>query len=159
MSKLTPFLWFDNNCEEAINLYSSVFKENFQQMTLIKYPEGAGPMAGKVMMAEFKIFDQKFKAMDAGPHDKFNDAISFFVGCEDQDEIDNYWNALTTEGGEESQCGWLKDKFGLSWQIIPNMLSSVIAGSDQEGSQRAMQSMLKMKKLNIEELQNAYDGK
>lgn len=159
MQKLTPFLWFNDNAGQAVEFYKSVFGDNFQEILLQKYPEGAGLMAGKVMMAEFKIFDQEFKAMDAGPQFKFTEAISMFVGCEDQVEIDKYWNGLIADGGEESQCGWLKDKFGLSWQIIPNMLSSVIAGSDPAGAGRAMQSMLKMNKLNIQELQDAYDGK
>lgn len=159
MKRLTPFLWFDSNCEEATQVYSKVFQDNFELKLLQKYPEGAGPMAGKTMMAEFRIFDEEFKAMDAGPDFKFNESISFFLGCENQTEIDYYWNALIADGGQESQCGWLKDKFGMSWQIIPNMLSSVIAGNDPEGSQRALQCMLKMQKLNIQELQDAYEGK
>jgi predicted 3-demethylubiquinone-9 3-methyltransferase (glyoxalase superfamily) len=156
MQKITPFLWYDDNAEEAINFYGTVFK-NVKVNTLKKYP--GGPMEGKVMMASFEIEGQKFNAMDAGPTFKFTEAISMMVDCEDQAEVDEYWNKLTADGGEESQCGWLKDKFGLSWQIIPKALIKLLNDPDPERANRAMQAMLGMKKIVVADLEKAAEGK
>ncbi len=161
MQKITPFLWFDNNAEEAMNFYVSVFKENAKIVTIKRYPEGMTDehmkgMEGKVLTGVFELFGQQFMALDGGPIFKFNESVSFLVDCKDQAEIDYYWDALTTNGGAESQCGWCKDKFGLSWQIAPNM-QQWLAGPDSEGAKRAMQAMMGMKKLDIATLEAAYN--
>ena len=156
MQKITPFLWFDNNAEEAANFYVSVFK-NSKLLNIARYGEaGPGP-AGSVMTAEFELNGQEFVALNAGPTFKFTEAISFVVNCETQEEVDYYWERLS-EGGEKSHCGWLKDKFGLSWQVTPTILGKLMADKDQEKSNRVMQQMLKMDKLDIEPLQRAYEG-
>ena len=156
MQKITPFLWFDNNAEEAANFYVSVFK-NSKLLNIARYGEvGPGP-AGSVMTAEFELNGQEFVALNAGPTFKFTEAISFVVNCETQEEVDYYWERLS-EGGEKSHCGWLKDKFGLSWQVTPTILGKLMADKDQEKSNRVMQAMLKMDKLDIEPLQRAYEG-
>ena len=156
--KITPFLWFDTQAEEAMKFYTSVFK-NSKVGTIARYGEtGPGP-AGSVMTATFELEGQEFIALNAGPHIKFNEAISFVIDCETQEEVDYYWEKLTTDGGEESQCGWLKDKFGLSWQVTPSMLGKLYGSGNPEKSQRMMQAMMKMKKLDIVALQKAYDGK
>ncbi|HTK25783.1 MAG TPA: VOC family protein, partial [Pyrinomonadaceae bacterium] len=118
MQKITPFLWFDNNAEEAMNFYTSVFKDS-KQVKVSRYPEGAPAPAGSVMVAEFELEGQRFIALNGGPQFKFTEAVSFVVNCETQEEVDYYWSRLTADGGAESMCGWLKDKFGLSWQITP----------------------------------------
>ena len=154
--KITPFLWFDNQAEEAINFYMSMFK-NSKMGTAARYGEvGPGP-AGSLMTATFELNGQEFIALNGGPHFKFTEAISFVIDCENQEEVDYYWNKLL-EGGKPSQCGWLKDKFGLSWQIVPSVLSKLLSGSDKEKTNRAMMAMLKMVKLDIATLQKAYDG-
>ena len=155
MQKITPFLWFDNQAEEAVSFYASVFK-NFKIGKMSRYGEGGPGPAGTVMTAEFELEGMKFLALNGGPHFKFTEAISFVVGCETQEEIDDYWEKLTADGGKESQCGWLKDKFGLSWQITPTIMGKLMAG-EPEKSKRAMQAMMGMKKLNIATLQRAYD--
>jgi predicted 3-demethylubiquinone-9 3-methyltransferase (glyoxalase superfamily) len=155
--KITPFLWFDNQAEEAMNFYTSVFK-NSKINQVARYGEaGPGP-AGSVMTASFELNGQEFIALNGGPHFKFTEAISFVIDCENQEEVDYYWNKLL-EGGNESQCGWLKDKYGLSWQVVPTILSKLIGSADRQKANRAMQAMLKMKKIDIATLQNAYDGK
>ena len=154
--KITPFLWFDNQAEDAMNFYISVFK-NSKVGEIARYGEaGPGP-AGSVMTATFELDGQHFIALNAGPHFKFTEAISFVIDCQDQEEVDYYWNKLT-EGGQESQCGWLKDKFGLSWQVVPTMLSKLFNTPDKEKANRAMKAMMQMKKLDIASLQKAYDG-
>jgi predicted 3-demethylubiquinone-9 3-methyltransferase (glyoxalase superfamily) len=160
--KITPFLWFDNTAEEAAAFYTSVFK-NSSVGSQASYEEEAGSKVGKpaasVMVVDFEIAGQKFIALNGGPKFKFNESVSFVVDCKDQSEVDYYWSSLTADGGEESMCGWLKDKFGLSWQVVPSVLSELIAGSDREASQRAMHAMLQMRKLDIQTLRDAYDGK
>lgn len=162
MQNITPSLWFDNNAEEAMNFYVSVFKDG-KINRIDRYPEGysEGPMAGmggKVLNGEFEINGQKFICLDGGPIFKFNEAISFTVECADQDEVDYYWEKLSAVP-ESEQCGWLKDKFGLSWQIVPKQLGELMSGSDPDSSKRVMESLLKMKKIDITELQKAYENK
>jgi predicted 3-demethylubiquinone-9 3-methyltransferase (glyoxalase superfamily) len=149
--KITPFLWFDNEAEEAMNFYVSVFKNSKIVST------GPGP-DGKVMTGTFELEGQKFMALNGGPQFKFTEAISLFVDCTDQAEVDDLWNKLTADGGKASQCGWLKDKYGLSWQIIPKALGELLGGTDPAKAQRAMQAMLKMQKIDVAALKAAYDG-
>lgn len=152
MSKITPFLWFDNNAEEALNFYASVFKNS-----KVKNISRLGN--GSVMSAVFELEGQEFMALNAGPVFKFNEAVSFFVKCKDQQEVDYYWNTFINGGGEASKCGWLKDKFGLSWQIIPDALGQLMGDKDPAKAQRVMQAMLKMTKIEVKLLQDAYDNK
>jgi len=155
MSRITPFLWFDNQAEEAAKFYTSVFK-NSKMGTIARYGDaGPGPK-GSVMTASFHIEGQDFVALNGGPHFKFTEAISFVVNCESQEEVDYYWKNLIAGGGEESQCGWLKDKFGLSWQIVPTILSKLLQDKDAKKAQRVMQEMMKMKKIIVADLQKAY---
>lgn len=155
--KITPFLWFNDNAEEAINFYTSIFK-NSKIGSVARYGEaGPGPK-GSVMTATFQLEGQEFIALNGGPHFKFTEAISFVVDCETQEEVDRFWEKLSA-GGEKSRCGWLKDKFGLSWQIVPDVLGKLMQDKDPEKSKRVMQAMLKMDKLIIADLQKAYEGK
>ena len=157
MQKITPFLWFDGKAEEAMKLYTSVFKNS--KIVSIKYwGEGSPFPKEQVMTGVFELDGQIFYAFDAGPQFKFTEATSFFVSCETQEEIDHFWNKLTADGGEESMCGWLKDKFGLSWQIIPPVLSELFADKDRAKAGRAMQAMLKMRKIIISDLLKAANG-
>jgi predicted 3-demethylubiquinone-9 3-methyltransferase (glyoxalase superfamily) len=151
MKKITPFLWFDNQAEEAMNLYTSIFR-NSKVLGVSRGPDG------KAQSVNFELEGQEFTGFNAGPEFKFNEAISFFVDCKDQAEVDYLWNRLTADGGEESQCGWLKDKFGLSWQIIPSALSRYLGNPDPARAQRVMQAMLKMHKIVIADLDAAYAG-
>lgn len=155
MQKITTFLWFNDNAEAAMNLYTSIFK-NSKILSVNRYGEG-GPEAGKVMTATFQLEGQEFMALNGGPHFKFTEAISLFVSCDSQAEVDDLWAKLTADGGEESQCGWLKDKFGLSWQIIPTALGEALGDPDPAKAQRAMQAMLQMQKIDIQKLQDARD--
>jgi predicted 3-demethylubiquinone-9 3-methyltransferase (glyoxalase superfamily) len=157
MQKITPFLWFDNQAEEAINFYMSVFK-NSKLIDSSRYSEGSPMPAGTLMTATFELEGQQFMALNAGPHFKFNEAISLFVNCETQAEVDALWAKLTADGGEESQCGWLKDKYGLSWQIIPTALGEMLGDPDREKAGRAMNAMLQMQKIDIATLRRAFDG-
>ena len=155
MFKITPFLWFDNNAEEAMNFYISIFK-NSKVMSVTRYgEEGPGPQ-GTVMTATFQLDGQEFFALNGGPEFTFTEAISFFVNCETQQEVDDLWERLS-EGGETSQCGWLKDKYGLSWQIIPSALGELLQDKDAEKSKRVMQAMLQMGKIDIKALKKAYE--
>jgi predicted 3-demethylubiquinone-9 3-methyltransferase (glyoxalase superfamily) len=155
MQKITPFLWFDNNAEEAANFYVSVFK-NSKVLNIARYGEvGPGPK-GTVMTVEFELDGQEFVALNGGPQFKFTEAVSFVVNCDTQEEVDYYWERLS-EGGEKSRCGWLRDKFGLGWQVTPTILGKLLADKDQEKANRVMQTMLKMDKLDIEPLQRAYE--
>ena len=156
MKKITPFLWFDNNCEEAMNHYVSIFK-NSRIVSVSRYGEGGPGPAGTVMTGTFEIESQEFMALNGGPHFKFNEAISLFVNCTTQAEVDELWEKLTADG-EESRCGWLKDKFGLSWQIIPSALGEMLSDPDRQKAGRAMQAMLKMSKMDIAALQAAYNA-
>ena len=142
MKKITPFLWFDNNAEEAMEFYTSIFKNS------------------KIINeSRFEIEGQEFMVLNGGPYFKFNEAVSLFVDCKDQAEVDFYWDALLAGGGTPSQCGWLKDKFGLSWQVIPSVLGQYLSNSDEEKSGRVHTAMMGMIKLNVEELTKAYEGK
>src|SRR6266550_3031297 len=147
MQKLTPFLWFDNNAEEAVNFYVSIFK-NSKVGKVTRYDEAsanaAGRPEGSVMTVEFQLEGQKFVAINGGPHFKFTEAVSFVVNCESQEEVDYFWEKLTADGGAESQCGWLKDKYGLSWQITPTILPELLKQKDAEKSKRVMHAMLQM---------------
>lgn len=160
MQKITPFLWYDNNAEEAANYYVSVFK-NSRVKNVTRYEEegakASGRPAGSVMTVEFELDGQDFTALNGGPHFKFTEAVSFVVNCETQEEVDYFWDKLL-EGGTESQCGWLKDKYGLSWQVVPTILSKLFEGKDSEKSKRVMQAMLQMKKIDIEALKRAAEG-
>jgi predicted 3-demethylubiquinone-9 3-methyltransferase (glyoxalase superfamily) len=155
MSKITPFLWFDDRAEEAMNFYMSIFK-NSKVVSITRYGKaGPGPQ-GSIMIATFELNGQEFMALNGGPHFTFTEAISFFVSCEMQAEVDELWEKLS-EGGEEGQCGWLKDKFGLSWQIVPAALGELLGGKDAEKSRKAMQAMLQMRKIDIEKIRLAYE--
>ena len=152
--KITPFLWFDNNVEEAMKYYTSIFK-NSSIDEVRRYGE-TSPGPGNVTTGSFTLEGQKFMALNGGPLFMFNEAVSFFVNCVDQEEVDYYWNKLTADGGQESQCGWLKDKFGLSWQIIPEALGRLLGDQDPVKAGRVMQAMLKMKKIEVVKLEEAY---
>lgn len=154
--KITPFLWFDGQAEEAINFYVSLFK-NAKILSITKYPDNVPGMGGKVLTAIFELDGQQFMALDGGPMYKFTEAISLYVDCETQEEVDALWNKLSADKNAE-QCGWLKDKYGLSWQIIPRALGELMSDKNQTKSQRVMQAMLKMKKIDIAELKKAYNG-
>lgn len=156
MQKITPFLWFNENAEEAVDFYKSVFKDVKVNKT-VRYPDAMPVLGGKVLTIEFELFGQKYVALNGGPKFQFTEAVSFVVNCEGQEEVDYYWEKLT-DGGEESMCGWLKDRFGLSWQVVPTVLPKLLAGKDAESSNRVMQAMFKMRKLEIVPLQQAYEG-
>jgi predicted 3-demethylubiquinone-9 3-methyltransferase (glyoxalase superfamily) len=156
MQKITPFLWFNNNAEEAANLYSSIFK-NSKILNVARYGDaGPGPK-GTVMMVTFQIEGQDFMALNGGPQYPFTPAISLFVGCETQQEVDELWDKLSA-GGAEVQCGWLRDKFGVSWQIVPKALMELMQDKDPVKSQRVFKAMLQMTKIDIEGLKRAYRG-
>ncbi|MFZ0705241.1 MAG: VOC family protein [Candidatus Korobacteraceae bacterium] len=152
--RITPFLWFDSNAEEAVDLYLSVFK-NSRRLDEMRMPEKLEPPSGapvskaKVLTIAFELEGLRFTALNGGPMFKFNESVSFLVRCDSQEEIDYYWSKLTADGGTESQCGWLKDKFGLSWQIVPGRIAELLSHP------KAMQTMMGMKKLNIAELEQA----
>jgi predicted 3-demethylubiquinone-9 3-methyltransferase (glyoxalase superfamily) len=156
MQKITPCLWFDNQVEEVIGFYTSIFPDS-EIIDINRYPEGTPDLAGKVLTATFRLSGHEFIALNGGPMFKFTEAVSFSVDCRNQEEIDYYWNRLT-EGGEESMCGWLKDKFGLSWQVVPTELGSLLFHPEPEKAQRAMKALLKMRKIDIETLQRAISG-
>jgi len=151
MLTITPFLWFDTQAEEAMNYYASIFpRANVLSVHRAN---------GRLMSVQYELEGQKFMALNAGPLFKFNEAVSFFVGCDTQQEIDSLWDKLTADGGSPSRCGWLKDKFGLSWQIIPKKLGTLLGGGgDPARAKRVMDAMLQMEKLDARRLQEAYDG-
>ncbi len=151
MPKITPFLWFDTQAEEAMNLYASIFKRS--KVISVNRAQG------RVMSVQFELEGQQFMALNAGPMYKFTEAVSFFVGCESQEEIDELWTKLLADGGAPSRCGWLKDKFGLSWQIVPTALTRMLGDKDAEKSGRVMNAMLQMNKLDLKRLQEAFEGK
>ncbi len=155
MQKIIPFLWFDTQAEEAMNFYVSIFK-NSKIGTIRRYGEGGPGPKGSVMSAEFELDGQPFIALNGGPCFKFNEAISFFVNCETQQEVDELWTKLL-QGGTESQCGWLKDKFGLSWQIIPSALGKMLQDKDARKSSNVMKAMLQMRKIDVAKLKLAYE--
>lgn len=155
MQKISPFLWFDDQAEEAMYFYTSVFKHS-KIGTVTRYGEaGPGPK-GTVMSVAFQLDGQQFMALNGGPHFTFSPAISFFVNCETQEEVDELWDKLS-DGGEKQQCGWLKDKYGVSWQIVPTGLIDMLYGKDTEKSRRAMNAMLQMGKIDIEKIRLAYE--
>jgi predicted 3-demethylubiquinone-9 3-methyltransferase (glyoxalase superfamily) len=154
--RITTNLWFDTEAEEAAEFYTSIF-ENSRVVSVAHYTEGAPRPAGEVMVVEWELDGQRFVGINGGPQFKFDEAISLQVNCEDQDEVDYYWERLGA-GGEEGPCGWLKDRYGLSWQVTPAGMSELFSGSDPERARRAMEAMLKMKKLDIAELRRAADG-
>jgi predicted 3-demethylubiquinone-9 3-methyltransferase (glyoxalase superfamily) len=155
MQRITPFLWFDDQAEEAANFYVSVFK-NSKVGNVTRYGEGGPGPKGRVMTATFELDGQEFMALNAGPQFKFTEAISFYVNCETQEEVDELWEKLSN-GGEKGQCGWLKDKFGLSWQVVPSILGKLLRDKDAEKSKRVMKAMLQMQKIDIKKLKQAYD--
>ncbi len=157
MQKITPFLWFDTQAEEAANFYASTFKDSKIESISRYGEEGPGP-AGQVMVVVFKLFGQEFMALNGGPLFPFTNAVSFLVNCETQQEVDEYWDKLA-EGGEPIQCGWIKDKFGLSWQIVPTILGKLMQDEDPEKSKRVMHAMMQMIKLDIAKLEAAYEGR
>jgi predicted 3-demethylubiquinone-9 3-methyltransferase (glyoxalase superfamily) len=156
MQKITPFLWFDNQTEEAACFYTAIFKNSRVIETMRRGSAGPGP-AGSVMSVTFVLDGQNFLALNGGPHFTFNEAISMFVSCEDQHEVDELWERLS-EGGEKRRCGWLKDKFGISWQIVPAALGRMLHDPDAGKSSRVMQALLQMEKLDLARLRQAYDG-
>jgi predicted 3-demethylubiquinone-9 3-methyltransferase (glyoxalase superfamily) len=157
MDKIKTFLWYDNQAEEAAQLYTSLFPDS--RINGVTKHENADPSGNTVTIVDFTLAGRQFIAMNAGPMFKFNESISIMVDCEDQAEVDRYWNTLTSNGGEESMCGWLKDPYGLSWQIVPTVLNDLLADPNAERAGRAMQAMLSMQKLDIARLQAAADGK
>jgi len=161
MQKITPFLWFNDQAEEAVNFYTSIFK-NSKVLKVARYGEAGERASGRpkdsVMTIEFELDGQKFVALNGGPHFKFNEAISFVVNCKTQVEVDRFWKKLSA-GGKEIECGWLKDRYGVSWQIVPAILSELLCDRDSEKAQRVMQALLRMKKLDIKKLKQAYNAK
>jgi predicted 3-demethylubiquinone-9 3-methyltransferase (glyoxalase superfamily) len=153
MKEITPCLWFDTEGEDAANFYTSVFP-NSKILDIARYGSAGPRLEGTVMTVSFELNGQEFLALNGGPDFTFNEAVSFQVGCKNQDEVDAYWSKLS-EGGEEGPCGWLKDKFGLSWQIVPTVLPELLGDPDQEKAQRVMAAMLKMQKIEIAELEQA----
>ena len=150
MQTITPFLWFETQAEDAMNFYTSIFKQS--------KVVSVSRMGEQVMSVQFELQGQRFMALNGNPQFKFNDSVSFFVGCDTQAEIDELWSKFTADGGAENRCGWLKDKFGVSWQIIPNVLGKLLGGSDGARTKRVVDVMMQMNKLDLERLQAAYDG-
>lgn len=157
--KLTTCLWFNGNAREAANFYSSIFPESEVAENWVAPTETPGNKQGEEVVVNFKIFGQNFIGLNGGPQFPHSEAISFQVPCANQDEIDRYWEVLTKDGGQEGQCGWLKDKFGVSWQVTSSEMMKYLGGSDADGAQRATQAMLAMKKIVLVDLENAYKGK
>lgn len=155
MQKIIPFLWFNNNAEEAIELYTAIFKDA-QVSDIKRYGEGGPVPAGTLLTATFRLEGQEFMVMNGGPMFSFTEAVSFFVRCETQEEVDFFWEKLS-EGGQVQQCGWLKDRFGLSWQIIPTILGKLMSDTDQRKARNVIQAMMQMKKIDIQGLQYAYN--
>ncbi len=156
MQRITPFLWFNDKAEEAANFYVSTFK-NSKIKSVARYGEGGPRPKGTVMTVTFRLNGQDFMALNGGPEFSFSPAISFFVDCRDQKEVDDLWEKLSSDGGEKQQCGWLKDKYGISWQIVPTVLGKLLNDKNAERSQRVMKAMLQMNKLEIQKLKEAYE--
>jgi predicted 3-demethylubiquinone-9 3-methyltransferase (glyoxalase superfamily) len=157
MQKISPFLWFDTQAEEAARFYVSLF-DDAEITDVSRYPENSPGPAGSVMTVSFRLAGQEFTALNGGPEYSFTEAVSFFVRCKDQDEVDRFWSRLTADGGEEGPCGWLKDRFGLSWQIIPDRLTELLADRDPARANAAMQAMLQMNKIEIKALEDAANA-
>jgi predicted 3-demethylubiquinone-9 3-methyltransferase (glyoxalase superfamily) len=158
VSKITPCLWFDGQAEEAAKFYTSLFPNSRIDDIFRSPADNPSTPAGAVLTVDFTLDGQKFVGLNGGPDFKFNEAVSFMIDCADQAEVDRYWDALVQGGGEHSQCGWLKDRFGVSWQVVPRQLNEYLQGADREGARRAMEAMLKMQKLDVEQLREAYEG-
>lgn len=156
MQKITPFLWFNGNVESALNFYVSIFA-NSKIVSVRRYGDEMPSKKGQIFTATFELEGQEFMALDGGPAFPFTEAISFFVKCETQEEVDKFWEKLSADGGSESMCGWLKDKFGVSWQIIPNALGEMLGDPDHVKSKKVMDAMLKMNKIDIAGLRKAYE--
>ncbi|WP_369811098.1 VOC family protein [Quadrisphaera sp. DSM 44207] len=157
MQRIVPNLWFDTRAEEAAQFYTSVF-DGSRIVRVARYPEGAPGPAGSVMTVEFELEGQRFVGINGGPHFPFTEAVSFQVTCRDQEEVDRFWSALLAGGGEESRCGWLKDRYGLSWQVVPEGMEELFEDPDPARAQRAVQAMLQMRKLDLAALRRAADG-
>ena len=155
--KIVPNLWFDTEAEQAAEFYVSVFPDS-KVVSVTRYPEGAPGPAGTVMTVEWELSGQRFVGINGGPQFPFTEAVSLAITCKDQAEVDHYWDALRAGGGEELQCGWLKDRYGLAWQVVPEGMEEVLADADSERAQRAMQAMLGMVKLDVDALRRAADG-
>src|SRR5262249_49645803 len=156
IQKITPFLWFESQAEEAANFYASIFK-NSRVRGLTRYGDSRPGPKGSVMTVDFELDGQEFIALNGGPHFKFTEAVSFVVNCDTQQEVDEFWEKLSA-GGQQIQCGWLKDKYGLSWQIVPTVLGQLMQDKDPKKSERVMKALLQMKKLDIAGLKRAYEG-
>jgi predicted 3-demethylubiquinone-9 3-methyltransferase (glyoxalase superfamily) len=154
--RITPNLWFDTEAEEAANHYISIFKDS-RIVNVTRYPENAPRQAGMVMTVEFELDGQRFTAINGGPQFTFDEAVSFEVSCKDQEEVDYYWERLS-EGGQEGPCGWLKDRYGVSWQVVPEGMAELFSDADSKRAERAMQAMLGMRKLDLAALRSAADG-
>ncbi len=162
LQKITPCLWFDGQAVEAAEFYTSIFKDSRILDDSLYGEEGqeiTGQKPGTVMTVSFEIAGHKFLALNGGPLFKFTEAVSFIIDCKDQEEVDYFWGKLTSGGGQESQCGWCKDKFGLSWQVVPSQFTEMLESANDEQKERLMKSLLQMQKLNVAELQKAYEGK
>lgn len=157
MPRITPYLWFESQAEEAADYYTAIFPDS-KILHTQRYDEGAPLPAGTAMMITFELAGQQFLALNGGPHVAFNDAISFYINCTSQEEVDHYWRRLS-DGGEEGPCGWLKDRYGVSWQVIPEVLPELLGDADPEKAGRAMQAMLGMKKIDIQGLRDAHAGR
>ncbi len=162
MQKITAFLWFDDQAEEAVKFYTSIFK-NSKVGRILRYSgeaaKASGRPVGSVLTIEFELEGQRFTALNGGPEFKFNESVSFVVNCETQKEVDYFWEKLTANGGQESACGWLKDKFGLSWQVTPTVLIEILQDKDSEKAERVMNAMMQMQKIDIKTLKEAYAQK
>jgi predicted 3-demethylubiquinone-9 3-methyltransferase (glyoxalase superfamily) len=157
MQKITTFLWFDKEAEEAANFYCSVFK-NSKIVGITRSLQGSGVGKDDVLTVQFRLDDQEYVALNGGPHFKFTEAISLMINCKDQKEVDYYWEKLLAGGGQESACGWLKDKYGLSWQVTPTILLEMVSDKDRKKAQRAFDAMLQMRKIDIKKLKEAHKG-
>jgi predicted 3-demethylubiquinone-9 3-methyltransferase (glyoxalase superfamily) len=157
MQKITTFLWFDKQAEEAAKFYCSVFKKS-KILKTTRYLEGGPGAKGDVLTVQFRLGDQEFVALNGGPQFKFTEAISLMINCKDQKEVDYYWEKLLAGGGQESACGWLKDKYALSWQVTPAILLEMISDKNRKKAQRAFEAMMQMVKIDIQKLKEAYDG-
>ena len=158
MSKITPCLWFDGDAEEAAKFYTSLFPNSGIDGVQRSPADNPSTPAGAVLTVDFTLDGQKFVGLNGGPEFTFSEAVSFMIDCQDQAEVDRYWDALIEGGGSPSQCGWLKDRFGLSWQVVPRQLNEYLTGPDAEGAKRAMEAMLEMTKPDVAALRDAYDG-
>jgi predicted 3-demethylubiquinone-9 3-methyltransferase (glyoxalase superfamily) len=158
VSKITPSLWFDGQAEEAASLYTSVYPDSRVDKVVRSPADNPSTSAGEVLTVEFTLAGQPFVGLNGGPDFKFNEAVSFVIDCEDQAEVDRYTDALIAGGGAQGPCGWIKDKFGLSWQVVPRQLNEMLESSDRAAAARAMEAMLKMQRLDVAKLQEAYEG-